>query len=137
MRKTAFFLILLGTLNSCTPDNSNLPNYKYEVLPVDSFTLPEKFTLGETYDIKMKYKRPTDCHSFQGFYYDKNLNVRTIGIQTAEIESYNCKKITTDPIEVSFKFYVTSNGSYIFKFYKGEDANGKNTFTEVEIPVVK
>jgi hypothetical protein len=97
--------------------------------------VPQSFTLGQTYEIKLKYKKPSDCHSYQGIYYDKNLNVRTIGIQTAVLESTNCAPLTTEPVEVSFNFLVTNTGSYIFKFYKGEDANGQNIFEEVEIPV--
>jgi hypothetical protein len=47
-----------------------------------------------------------------------------------------CTQQIPAPSEVSFNFYVTNTGSYIFKFYKGEDANGQNIFEEVEIPVI-
>ena len=135
MKKIVLLTLFLLSLAGCSIDD-NQPNYSYEVLPIDSYTLPQSFTLGQTYEIKLKYKKPTDCHSFQGIYYDKNLNVRTIGIQTTVFENANCKPLTADPTEVSFNFYVTNTGSYIFKFYKGEDANGQNIFEEVEIPVI-
>ena len=134
MKKIVLLTLFLLTLAGCSIDD-NQPNYSYEVLPIDSYTLPQSFTLGQTYVIKLKYKKPSDCHSFQGIYYDKNLNVRTIGIQTTVFESANCKPLTDEPTEVTFNFYVTNSGSYIFKFYKGEDANGQNIFEEVEIPV--
>ncbi len=134
MKKIIAILIIVFTLNSCNV-NDDQTNYRYEVLPVESFTVPTSFTLGETYEIKVKYKRPTDCYFFEGFYYEKDLNIRTIGVQTSVIEKNDCTVFNGDPIEVSFNFYVTSNGSYIFKFYKGEDANGANIFEEVEIPV--
>ena len=135
MKKIILLTLFLLTLTGCSIDD-NQPNYSYEVLAIDSYIVPESFTLGETYKIKLKYRKPSDCHSFQGIYYDKNLNVRTIGIQTTVFESTNCTPLTTEPIEVSFNFYVTNTGSYIFKFYKGEDANGENIFEEVEIPVI-
>jgi hypothetical protein len=134
MKKIVLLTLFVLTLVGCSIDDDQ-PNYSYEVLPIDSYTLPESFTLGETYEIKLKYKKPSNCHSFQGIYYDKELNIRTIGIQTTVLESADCKPLTAEPIEVSFKFYVTNTGSYIFKFYKGEDANGQNIFEEVEIPV--
>jgi hypothetical protein len=134
MKKIVLLTLFVLTLVGCSIDDDQ-PNYSYEVLPIDSYTLPESFTLGETYEIKLKYKKPSNCHSFQGIYYDKELNIRTIGIQTTVLESTDCTPLTAEPIEVSFKFYVTNTGSYIFKFYKGEDANGENIFEEVEIPV--
>ncbi|MFV8346263.1 hypothetical protein [Flavobacterium sp. ZB4P13] len=134
MKKIVLLTLFVLTLVGCSIDDDQ-PNYSYEVLPIDSYTLPESFTLGETYEIKLKYKKPSNCHSFQGIYYDKELNIRTIGIQTTVLESTDCTPLTAEPIEVSFKFYVTNTGSYIFKFYKGEDANGQNIFEEVEIPV--
>ena len=134
MKKIVLFAILITSLLSCSVDNDNT-TYTYSVLPVESYVVPASFTLGETYEIKLKYKKPSDCYSFQGIYYDKNLNIRTIGIQTTVLENTNCPPLTSEPIEVSFNFYVTNTGSYIFKFYKGEDANGQNIFEEVEIPV--
>jgi hypothetical protein len=106
------------------------------VLPIDSFVVPTSFTLGQTYSIKLKFQKPTSCHYYQGIYYDKNLNTRTIAVQTAAQKDQVCTQEIPPLSEVSFNFFVTSNGSYIFKFYKGEDAAGKDIFEEVEIPVV-
>ncbi len=135
MKKIVLFLIVIFTLNACSSEDEHSNNH-YEVLPVNSFIVPKTFTLGETYVIKMKYKRPSSCHYFQGVYYEKNLNTRTIAVQTSVLEENSCKALDTEPLEVSFNFYVTNTGSYIFKFYKGEDAAGKNIFEEVEIKVV-
>ena len=134
MKKIALFLLTISTLIACSANDDN-PKYHFEVLPVESFTVPENFTLGETYSIKMKYKKLSDCHNFEGFYYEKDLNVRTIAIQSSILERSNCQSDTTK-VEVSFNFKVTSNGSYIFKFYKGTDTSGNDLFNEVEIPVI-
>ena len=136
MKKFILFILFITTLTGCSIDNDNQDSYSFEVLPVDSYTLPEKFILGNTYEIKLKYTRPSECHFFQGIYYDKNLNVRTIGIQTAVNSSQVCTQQIPVPSEVSFNFYVTNTGSYIFKFYKGKDTAGKNLFEEVEVLVV-
>ena len=135
MKKIVLFVILITSLLSCSVDNDNT-TYTYSVLPVESYVVPASFTLGETYSIKLKYQKPTACHIYQGIYYEKNLNTRTIAIQTALQNNQVCTQEVPPISEVSFNFTVTNTGSYIFKFYKGKDTAGEDIFEEVEIPVV-
>lgn len=135
MKKIVLFLIVITSFLSCSLDDES-PTYTYEVLPVDSYVVPASFTLGQTYEIKLKYQKPTACHIYQGIYYEKNLNTRTIAIQTAVQNDQVCTTEIPPISEVSFNFTVSNTGSYIFKFYKGEDANGEDIFEEVEVPVV-
>jgi hypothetical protein len=135
MKKIVLFLIVITSFLSCSLDDDNT-TYTYEVLPVDSYVVPASFTLGQTYEIKLKYQKPTFCHIYQGIYYEKNLNTRTIAVQTAVEKNQVCTMQLPPLSEVSFNFIVSNNGSYIFKFYKGKDASGKDIFEEVEIPVV-
>jgi hypothetical protein len=136
MKKIVLFIVLITSFLGCSIDNDNI-SYTYKVLPVDSYTVPDSFTLGETYEIKLKYQKPTSCHIYQGIYYDKNLNTRTIAVQTAVQNNQTCTTEAPPLSEVSFNFTVTNTGSYIFKFYKGKDSDGKDTFENVEIPVVQ
>jgi len=136
MKKTALLLVLVTTFFGCSPDNDDRDNYNFSILPVESYTVPASFKLGETYVIKFKYQRPTSCHLYQGIYYDKNLNTRTIAIQSAVNADQVCTLEIPPLSEVSFNFMVTATGSYIFKFYKGKDADDKNLFESVEIQVV-
>ncbi len=135
MKKIVLFLVVITSFLSCSLDNDS-QTYTYQVLPVDSYVVPASFNLGKTYEIKLKYQKPTSCHIYQGIYYDKNLNIRTIAVQTAVQNNQVCTLEIPPLSEVSFNFFVTNTGSYIFKFYKGEDAAGKDIFEEVEIPVV-
>lgn len=134
MKKLILFLILLTALVSCSADNDNNEVYTYEILPVESYEVPASFTLGETYKIYLNYQMPTTCHLFQGIYYDKYLNIRTIAIRTM-VKDNICTTQFPPISQVSFNFFVTNSGSYIFKFYKGMDTDGKAIFEEVEIPV--
>lgn len=136
MKKIVLFIVLITSVLSCSVDNDNT-TYTYSVLPVESYVVPTSFTLGETYEIKLKYQKPSSCHIYQGIYYDKDLNTRTIAIQTAVQNNQVCTADVPPISEVSFNFIVNNTGSYIFKFYKGKDANGENIFEEVEIPVVQ
>ena len=129
------FLIVITSFLSCSLDDDG-PTYTYSVLPVDSYVVPASFTLGQTYSIKLKYQKPTACHIYQGIYYEKNLNTRTIAIQTALQNNQVCTQEVPPISEVSFNFTVTNTGSYIFKFYKGKDTAGEDIFEDVEIPVV-
>jgi hypothetical protein len=135
MKKIVLFVVLMTSLLSCSVDNDNT-TYTYSVLPVESYVVPASFTLGKTYEIKLKYQKPTSCHIYQGIYFDKNLNTRTIAIQAAVQNNQICTQEIPPISEVSFNFMVTNTGSYTFKFFKGKDAAGENIFEEVEIPVV-
>jgi hypothetical protein len=83
-----------------------------------------------------RWVKLTSCHIYQGLYYAKNLNTRTIAIQSAVNANQVCTLEIPPLSEVSFNFLVTTTGSYVFKFYKGKDAADKNLFEEVEIQVV-
>ena len=136
MKKLALLFLLITALSGCSIDDNNQNKYTYEVLAIDSYTVPANFKLGNTYEIKLKYQRPTSCHLYHGIYYSKDLNVRTIAIQSAVQTGQICEQSLPPLSDASFNFYVTSTGSYIFKFYKGKDTAGKDIFEEVEIPVV-
>lgn len=133
MKKILSLIALFFLFNSCTLDNDN--KYLFQLMPIQSVEIPTEFTLGETYKIKMFYIRPTTCHGFSSLYYDRNLNIRTIAIENAVLQGTTCEDTPTDLVEHSFDFQVTSNGSYIFKFFQGHDANGSSIFLEYEIPV--
>lgn len=137
MKKIISLLALLFVLNSCSLDD-NGPKYNFELTPIVSVDIPTEFTLGATYPITVHYNKPTTCYFFNQLYYEKNLNVRTIAVENAVKDSNQCTPLTGDEAaaEYTFNFYVTSNGSYIFKFYQGKDENGESIFLEYEVPVI-
>lgn len=137
MKKIISLFALLVVLNSCSLDDGGR-NYHLELMPIESVELPTEFELGQTYPITVHYKKPTTCHYFNNIYYEKNLNVRTIAVECAVDERDDCQELddTAAMAEYTFDFYVTSNGSYIFKFYQGKDESGNNIFLEYEVPVV-
>ncbi len=132
MKKIFLIIFAICLLASCSPDEPQ--KFSLEVLPVESFIAPDTLVLGETNVFKIKYKRPSNCHFFEGFYYKRNLNERTVGI-TASVLQDNCTPLTGTPVEVELKFLASNNGTYIFKFYKGKDATGNNIFVSDTIPV--
>ncbi|WNH08565.1 hypothetical protein [Thalassobellus suaedae] len=134
--KKLFLLSLILILASCSVDGDST-NYSFEVLPVQSVDIPDEFELGETYPITISYLRPSTCHSFKEFYYLKENNIRTVAPINFVFEDSNCNDLSDVLVEETINFIVTSNGSYIFKFWQGEDTNGEDQYLTVEVPVLE
>lgn len=134
-KKIIPLLALFFILNSCSPDDDT--QYSFKLMPIESVDIPAEFTLGETYPITVHYTVPTSCYYFSSLYYDKDLNIRTIAIENAIAQRNNCQDLSAadGANTYTFNFYVTSNGSYIFKFYQGKDDQGNDIFLEYEVPV--
>lgn len=122
------------TSMSCSNDDGN--NFHYEYIPVDSVVLPSEFKKDSIYELPFKYVRPTTCHFFDGFYYDRNSNIRTIAIVNGVVEQDNCTTAPINPMTEILRFIPTTEASYIFKLWKGEDSNGNDIYDEIEVPVV-
>ena len=111
-------------------------NYHFETLKIESVELPDTLNLGETHKIKIKYYNPSTCHSFRSFIYEKNLNTRTIAVQSIVTERDVCFPLNGVIEEEVLNFYVTNNGSYIFKFWQGKNDVGEDIYLTIEVPVV-
>jgi hypothetical protein len=135
MKKIIPLIALFLFLNSCSTESA--PSYSLVVLPIGSVDLPTEFTLGETYPITVHYNLPTTCHYFNNLYYQKYLNTRTIAIESAVENRSDCQSLSgADTVDsFTFNFYVTNNGTYIFKFYNGKDNAGNDTYLQYEVPV--
>lgn len=123
-------------LGSCSLNNDDSNDFYYEILPIESVDIPTEFTLGETYEITVSYLRPSGCYIFNDFYYTSELNQRTVAVINAVYPNRDCQPLENDLVDVSFNFIVTNNGTYIFRFWQGEDENGNDTYFIVEVPVV-
>jgi len=135
MKKIIVLLTLFIVLNSCSKEDDT--QYSFKLMTIESVDIPTEFTLGETYPITIHYTAPTSCYLFNYFYYEKDLNIRTIAIENAIANRNNCQDLNVENSlkSYTFNFYVTSNGSYIFKFYQGKNSEGNSIFLEYEIPV--
>lgn len=140
MKKIVLLLLACIAISSCSLEEDDQPRFYYEVLPVESFEVPAGVTVGESYEIKMTYKMPSNCHVYEGCYYKTEGYTTTVGIQTYVLDNSECKELESpELLESSFIFKVESLQNvvqpYVFKFYKGKDANGNDIFEEVSIPV--
>ncbi|MCF7559650.1 hypothetical protein L3X39_03300 [Sabulilitoribacter multivorans] len=135
MKKLLALSLTLVLFVSCSL-NDDTVSYSFEILPVESVDIPSEFQLGETYPITVSYFKPSTCHSFKEFYYLKENNERTVAPITYVFEDNSCSTLENELVEATFNFIVTSNGSYIFKFWQGEDSQGEPIYLIIEVPVI-
>jgi hypothetical protein len=126
---TCVFLLSLA----CSPE-SDTTKIHYELLPVASYEMPSSFTANQDNNIQISFLRPTSCHGFDGFFYEKNENTRTVAVQSFVLEQSNCNPTTQNVIQ-TLKFHPTASGVYLFKFWKGKDTNGDDIFEEATVEV--
>lgn len=136
MKKLLFLILIAGTLVGCLPDDNNPPAFNFEILPMNSYEMPDEFEVGQTYQITVGFVKPNDCFNFNSFFFQAEGNERTIAVIAAIEEGLNCQP---DPVldEASLNFFVNGlHEHYIFKFWIGRDNNGNDMYTIVEVPVV-
>ena len=141
MKKLFFFGFVIVAFWSCSIDDSVDEDFYFEILPVENASVPTEMRFGEIYTINYSYLRPSSCHSFNDLYYIVDGNVRTIAVINKVLNTYEgiiCEPINNELEERSFSFGVNKNvGTYVFKFWKGEDENGQDTYMVYEVPIVQ
>lgn len=141
MRKLGAWVLLFLTLSACLPDDSDYASYHLELVPVDNVEIPYYFTEGQTYNIKLNYRKKSTCHFPNGIYFSAEDNTKVVAVQNIVYERSDCSIEVPEPIlnqQVSFDFKVTQEAgtTYIFKFYNGGDLTADNSFLIIEVPVV-
>lgn len=131
MKKLVLLLSLLFVFNSCSLDDE--PNVEYVILPVESVEMPVDFNVNVINQIKIKYRRPTTCHLYDGFYYNYEGNTRIVAINAVKLKSNTCENaIEEGPYEVILDFKPTESQTYLFKFWTGTNASGVDEYLEYE-----
>lgn len=131
MKKLVLLLSLLFVFNSCNLDDE--PNVEYVLLPVESVEMPVDFNVNVINQIKIRYRRPTTCHLYDGIYYKYDGNTRIVAINAVKLKSNTCENaIEEGPYEVTLDFKPTESQTYLFKFWTGTNAAGEDEFLEYE-----
>ncbi len=134
MKKTILF-IALGLLSISCELGDDSPNTTLEILTVSEVNMPTAFRRDSITEIKVKYIRPTSCHFFNSFYYNGEDFDRTVAIYCAKTNQQGCQTDNITSVEVPLRFRPTEIGTYHFKFWSGEDANGLDQFLEYDVIV--
>ena len=127
-----FLLMILAT--SCSLDDGT--NFHFAAMAVTEVEVPESFEQGETYEIKVKYLRPTNCYFFEGFDYRIGTsNTRTVVVINTVLDDDTCEVLEDEEVEVSFDFIVLNTGTYTFRFWQANNDSGQSEYLTVEVPV--
>jgi hypothetical protein len=133
MKKIILLFASLFLFYACL-NNDNQINYGYEILPIDEFTTPAAFTFGKKDTVKVKYTLTNGCYNFDNIYYEYQDTARIVAVRAI----VNLDEVCTDVItqrEFDIIVTATQREDYVFKFFKGLDANGDNIFEETVVPV--
>jgi len=140
MKKLFFLGFIIAAFWSCSIDNPVNEDFEFEILPIESVSLPDEMSFGEVYNISYTYFKPSSCYFFYDLYYIAENNIRTVAVINKVLNSNEnsiCDTFTDELVERSFNFVVNQNGGiYVFKFWQGEDENGEDIFLVFEVPIV-
>ncbi|MBT8282107.1 MAG: hypothetical protein KJO86_00090 [Muriicola sp.] len=134
-KKSILFVCLLAlSLQSCKLEDDGV-NFNFVPLQIVSAELPESFDLNETYEIRVRYLRPSSCVFFEGFDITKeSTTTRNVVAIGTEFLDEPCTQ-AVEELEASFNFICLYEGTYLFRFWNGEDENGNQQYIEMEVPV--
>lgn len=134
-------LALTIILSSCSLDD-DATNTVYELAPITSNDLPEVFELGETYEVKVNYQLPSECHVFQTIDARREGNAPSerskiyISIVTSRQEQQACTDVLGSEGSAKFMITIDEKEDYTFYFWTGVEGDGPD-YEEVTVPVVE
>ena len=139
MKKLLFFGSVIAVFWSCSLDDSVNAEFRFEILPIKTVEMPESFRYNQVYNINYTYLRPSTCHIYNALYYVAEGNFRTVAVINTVInttETSQCEPLIDEIEERSFTFHVQNDaGTYVFKFWQGEDENGHDVYLFIEVPI--
>ena len=124
-------LIAIGFLFISCDMGSENSSY-FELAPVNTVDMPTAFAKDSITKIPVKYIRRTGCHFFYDFFYDRYDFTRTVAIYTVIANSEGCTTDNVTLVEVPLKFKPTELGTYHFRFWTGDNAQGVSQYIEYD-----
>jgi hypothetical protein len=135
MKKLTLLFFVFIFAFSCSKEDDFYP-ITFEAIKTVSVDIPDSFNLNEEGIIKVRYNRPTTCHGFDGFVWQKENLTRTVFVRNFVVQKEGCSPLTNELREEIIRFKPVETGTYTFKFWTGKDTNGNNTFLEFQRDVL-
>lgn len=131
MNKLLVILVSLFVFASCTSDD---PGTQFVLSTVESVDVPASYKVDSISKFLIRYKRPTNCHIFNGMYVGVDNFTRNVAVQFAKLDQGNCEPDET-VYEMPLNFQPKVSGTYLFRFWNGRTVEGIDTFLEYEAVV--
>lgn len=128
------FTIVTLALSSCSTDDGQ-KDVIYELLPIQEVVLPSSFKTNQDNLIEVSFLRPTTCHGFNSFYYEKEGMTRIVAVEGIFFDNNNCEPLSESIATQNLKFRPETVGEYTFKFWQGKDEQGTDIFLTYQIVV--
>lgn len=122
MRRIVLLILLAFAVNSCSVGDDSTGT-EFVLLPIESVVFQDSYTVDQSANIMVTYRRPTDCYIFDGFYITSNGSTSTIAIQAAKLDQDNCLDDSMNSFEVPLVFSPSAPGTYTFNFYVGTEGS--------------
>ncbi|MFK8059170.1 MAG: hypothetical protein AB8B78_03670 [Polaribacter sp.] len=133
MKKLIALFLTIAIFSSCLNNRDDI-NFKFEILPIESYTVPAFFTYQQKDTITIKYNLPGICYNFDNIYYEYQDTARIVAVRSYIDLDVACGNVSI-PKEYKLIINARQREDYVFKFYKGKDTNDKSIFEEVVVPV--
>ena len=101
-------------------------------MPVSQVSIPVKYAKDSITEIQVQYIRPTVCHTFYDFYYERNGLNRTVAIIALKQNGGTDCPTSQLSYTATLKFKPANLGTYHFKFWTSTDAQGVDQFIEYD-----
>lgn len=132
MKKIFLMLALAIFAVSCSVSDDE--GTQFFIAPLQDVTMPTAYKVDSISKIVIRYKRPTVCHLFNGFYVASNQFNRDVAVRFVKVQQNDCTSDDT-VYEVPLDFQPTVAGTYHFKFWTGRNLDGTDVYTEYDAVV--
>lgn len=131
MNKLLVILVSVFVFASCSNDDEGT---QFFLSTVENVDVPTSFKVDSISKFLVHYKRPTNCHIFNGLYVGVDNFTRNVAVQFAKLDQGNCDPDET-VYEMPLNFQPKTSGTYLFRFWNGRTPEGIDTFLEYEAVV--
>lgn len=134
MKKLGLLLLIFTGIVIASCDPGSEEHAEYVLAPIEDVTMATSYKVDSISEIMVRYKRPDDCHIFQGYYYSSDGMTRTCAIEYVKMDRSNCQE---DEIvyQIPLRFKPQVAGTYTFRFWDGTNQDGTDHYFVAEAVV--
>lgn len=126
----AIFIIIISAV-SCLEEEP-VSNVVYNFKSVDSIEIVQIRPAREITEIRAYFTRNNSCEDFFDYNYNISSNDRYVTFVFSKITNASCIPIN-QITDYTLEFQPERAGTYHFRFWKGLDSEGRDTYIDKEI----